>query len=48
MINETTEMLIILVLILMNGMLAMSEIAIITARKVRLQRLTEKGNSRAA
>jgi putative hemolysin len=48
MINETTEMLIILVLILMNGMLAMSEIAIITARKVRLQQLVEKGNSKAA
>lgn len=48
MINETTEMLIILVLILMNGMLAMSEIAIITARKVRLQQLVEKGITRAA
>jgi putative hemolysin len=48
MINVTTEMLIILVLILANGMLAMSEIAIVTARKVRLQQLVEKGNTRAA
>jgi putative hemolysin len=48
MINESTEMLIILVLILANGMLAMSEIAIVTARKVRLQQLVEKGNTRAA
>jgi putative hemolysin len=48
MINVTTEMLIILVLILANGMLAMSEIAIVTARKVRLQHLVEKGNTRAA
>jgi putative hemolysin len=48
MINVTTEMLIILVLILANGILAMSEIAIVTARKVRLQQLVEKGNTRAA
>lgn len=47
MINETTEIFIILVLILGNGMLAMSEIAIITARKVRLQQQVEKGSSRA-
>ncbi|MBE0410531.1 MAG: HlyC/CorC family transporter [Anaerolineales bacterium] len=46
--NEATEILIILALILFNGVLAMSEIAVVTARKVRLQQLVEKGNTRAA
>jgi putative hemolysin len=47
MSSGMSEMLIILLLILGNGMLAMSEIAIVTARKVRLQQQEEKGNVRA-
>jgi putative hemolysin len=47
MSSGMSEMLIILLLILGNGMLAMSEIAIVTSRKVRLQQQVEKGNVRA-
>jgi putative hemolysin len=47
MSNGMSEMLIILFLILGNGILAMSEIAIVTARKFRLQQQAEKGNVRA-
>ena len=39
---------IILLLIFANGLFAMSEIAIVTARKPRLRIQAEKGNSRAA
>lgn len=39
---------IILLLIIANGLFAMSEIAIVTARKARLRAQVEKGNSRAA
>ena len=35
-------------LIILNGMFAMSEIALVTARKSRLQRLVEDGDESAA
>ena len=41
------EILIITMLILVNGIFAMSEMAVITARKSRLQDWVKKGNSRA-
>ena len=42
-----TEFLIILVLILANGIFAMSEIAVVAARKVRLQQRADDGDERA-
>lgn len=42
------EILILAGLILLNGAFAMSEIALVTARKARLQRLVEEGDSAAA
>lgn len=42
-----TEFLIILVLILANGVFAMSEISVVAARKVRLQQRAEDGDERA-
>jgi putative hemolysin len=42
-----TEFLIILLLILANGVFAMSEIAVVAARKVRLQQRAEDGDERA-
>uniref|UniRef100_UPI00313D9A54 CNNM domain-containing protein n=1 Tax=Cupriavidus sp. OTU4054 TaxID=3043853 RepID=UPI00313D9A54 len=39
------EIAILLALILLNGLFAMSEIALVTARKARLQRLIEDGGS---
>ena len=42
------DVLIIAALILLNGMFAMAEIALVTARKSRLQRLAEEGDNRAA
>jgi putative hemolysin len=42
------EALIILLLVLVNGMFAGSEIAVVSARKVRLQRRTAEGDARAA
>lgn len=41
------ELLILLLLILINGILSMSEIALVSARKTRLQFLARKGNKRA-
>lgn len=43
-----TEVLILLGLILLNGLFAMSEIALVTARKARLQKLVDEGDSAAA
>jgi putative hemolysin len=45
--NPYLEILIIVLLIVVNGVLAMSETAIVSARKSRLQEMAEKGNSRA-
>lgn len=42
------DMTILIVLILLNGVFAMSEIALVTARKNRLQRLAEDGDAGAA
>src|SRR5215216_6556190 len=42
-----TEMLIIAVLMVLNGVFAMSEAAVIATRKARLQQEAEKGNRRA-
>ncbi|HET9885965.1 MAG TPA: CNNM domain-containing protein, partial [bacterium] len=41
------EILIIVLLIFLNGLLAMSEIAIVSARKSRLQEMADEGNMRA-
>lgn len=41
------EIVVVLILIVFNGLLAMAEIAIITARKVRLQQMVEQGNVNA-
>ncbi|MFW6357858.1 MAG: hemolysin family protein [Chroococcales cyanobacterium] len=44
MFSATNEILIILLLIILNGVLAMSELAIVSARKVRLEQLRTQGN----
>ena len=41
------DILFILLLILANGMFAMSEIAVVSARKARLQQLVNEGNTKA-
>ncbi|MEH2061444.1 MAG: hemolysin family protein [Nostoc sp.] len=43
----TLEILIILVLIIANGIFSMSEMAIVSARKVRLQQLANQGDAKA-
>lgn len=43
----TTEIIIIILLIVINGLLAMSEIAVVSSRKERLQQLASDGNSNA-
>ncbi len=45
--NPILEMLIILVLLIANGIFAMSEIAVVSARKARLQQLVDEGHSNA-
>ena len=47
MSNPYLEILTVVLLILVNGALAMSEIAIVSARKSRLQEMAEQGNLRA-
>ncbi|MBI5930014.1 MAG: HlyC/CorC family transporter [Chloroflexi bacterium] len=47
MSNIAIEILIILLLIMANGLLAMSEAAIISARKARLERLSDEGHAGA-
>ncbi|HLI33814.1 MAG TPA: hemolysin family protein [Terriglobia bacterium] len=47
MATAVMEMILILILILANGIFAMSEIAVVVARKARLQRWAENGNARA-
>jgi len=42
------ELLLLVVLILLNGVFAMSEISLVTARRARLSRLAEEGDSAAA
>ena len=41
------EIFILLALILLNGVFSMSEIALVSARKARLESQANKGNSRA-
>jgi putative hemolysin len=48
MSGPTLEILLIVLLILANGIFAMSEIAIVTARKSRLKDWADKGNTRAS
>ncbi|NWF59056.1 MAG: HlyC/CorC family transporter [Fischerella sp.] len=45
--SPTVEILIILLLILANSVFVMSELAIVSARKVRLQQLAERGDQKA-
>src|SRR5687768_6229732 len=48
MAELSTELVILLLLILANGVFAMSEIAVVAARKIRLQQRAEEGDHRAA
>ena len=43
----TTDLLLVFVLILLNGLFAMSEIAIVSAKRARLLQLAEAGGSGA-
>jgi putative hemolysin len=43
----TTEILILILLILINGLFSLSEMAVVSARKVRLQQRAEEGNKAA-
>jgi putative hemolysin len=45
--SPTAELALVFVLILLNGVFVMSEMAIVSSRKVRLQKLADKGNRRA-
>jgi putative hemolysin len=47
MTTSLIEIIILLILVLGNGLLAMSEIAVVSSRRVRLQRLAEEGNAGA-
>jgi putative hemolysin len=47
MLSQSLDLLLVLVLIVANGALSMSEIAIISARKERLQQWAETGNTKA-
>ena len=42
------EIVFILVLILLNGILAMAEFAVVSAKKIRLQQRAEGGDTKAA
>ncbi|MFN9479778.1 MAG: CNNM domain-containing protein, partial [Betaproteobacteria bacterium] len=42
------EVIVLLILILLNGLFSMAEIALVTARRSRLQLLVDQGDSRAA
>ena len=49
MVSEiATELLVVLLLLLVNAVFAMSEMAVVTSRKVRLERRAEKGGEGAA
>lgn len=47
MLNVSTEVVILLVLVLANGVLAMAETAVVSARKATLKKLAASGNQRA-
>jgi len=48
MVNSLIEIVIILILVFINGLLAMSEIAVVSSRRVRLQQRAEEGEAGAA
>src|SRR5574340_1663313 len=45
--NEPMEILLLVILIVLNGVFAMSEIALVTARRARLARLADEGDASA-
>lgn len=45
--SPTLEILIIFLIILGNGLFVMSELAVVSARRVRLQQLAEQGDRKA-
>jgi putative hemolysin len=45
--NPVIEILIILLLLLANGLFAMAEISVVSARKARLQQMSDEGNAQA-
>ena len=47
MLSLTTELLILALLVVANGLLAMAETAVVSARKARLRNLAQRGNRRA-
>ena len=47
MFSLSFEILLILLLIILNGIFSMSEMAVVSARKVRLQQLANQGNTKA-
>ncbi|MEW6062264.1 MAG: CNNM domain-containing protein, partial [Bacteroidota bacterium] len=47
MLHYSLEIVAIIILILLNGVFSLSEIAIVSSRKARLQHLVNKGNQRA-
>ena len=47
MSSVATEILILVLLLLLNGLLVMSEMAVVSSRKVRLQQQANDGNQRA-
>src|SRR5208283_4894145 len=47
MLSFPTELLILALLVLANGLLAMAETAVVSARKTELRRLAGRGNRRA-
>ena len=47
-LGSIKEVFIVIVLILMNGLLAMLEMALVSARKSRLEQLADEGSSKAA
>lgn len=47
MVSITREIVIILILILLNGVFALSEIAVVSARKIRLEQLSARGDEQA-
>ena len=47
MTSISVEVAVVVVLIIVNGIFAMSEVALISARRVRLQHLAERGNTSA-
>ncbi|MFN9533257.1 MAG: CNNM domain-containing protein, partial [Pseudanabaena sp.] len=47
LLSISTEALLIILLILVNGVFSMSELAIVSARKVRLEQWAKEGNTKA-